>query len=91
MNKNFQNRLDKVNAKLSAKGFRTFSESDAIKFNSIMFPESAQDGGWKAIAHTKPDGMLYIDCERIFNRRDAIHIGNTLIEISKEYSGIDIY
>ena len=91
MKKNLQKRLDKVNAKLSKYGFRTISELDAIKFNSVMLPESAQDGGCKALDHYKPNGMLGIDVEQLFNRRDAIYIGNTLISISKEYSGIDIY
>jgi len=91
MKANFKNRLAKVNAKLSSYGFRIWSESDAIKFNSVMFPESGQDGGWKAIAHCKPDGMLGYEVERLFNRKDALHIGNTLIDISREYSGVDIY
>lgn len=91
MKKNLQKRLDKVNAKLSRYGFRTISELDAIKFNSVMLPESGQDGGWKAIDHCKPNGMLGYDVERFFNRKDAMHIGDTLIEISREYSGIDIY
>ena len=91
MKPNLKRRLAKVNAKLSVYGFRTFNESDAIKFNSIMFPESAQDGGWKAIDHCKPDGMNGIDVERFFNRRDAMQIGDTLIEISRTYSGVDIY
>ena len=56
-----------------------------------MLPESGQDGGWKAIDHCKPNGMLGYDVERFFNRKDAMHIGDTLIEISREYSGIDIY
>ena len=91
MKANLKKRLAKVNAKLSSYGFRTLSESDAIQFNSIMFPESGQDGGWKAIDHCKPDGMLGYEVERFFNRKDAMHIGDTLIEISKTYSGVDIY
>jgi hypothetical protein len=91
MKANLKKRLAKVNAKLSSYGFRTWSESDAIQFNSIMFPESGQDGGWKAIDHCKPDGMLGYEVEQFFNRKDAMHIGDTLICISKEYSGIDIY
>jgi len=91
MKANLKKRLDNVNAKLSRYGFRTISESDAIKFNSVMFPESGQDGGWKAIDHCKPDGMLGYEVERFFNRKDAMHIGNTLIEISRTYSKVDIY
>jgi hypothetical protein len=91
MKANLKKRLANVNTKLSRYGFRTWSESDAIKFNSVMFPESGQDGGWKAIDHCKPDGMNGIDVERFFNRKDAMHIGDTLIEISRTYSGVDIY
>jgi hypothetical protein len=91
MKANLKKRLDNVNAKLSRYGFRTISESDAIKFNSVMFPESGQDGGWKAIDHCKPDGMLGYEVERFFNRKDAMHIGDTLIEISRTYSKVDIY
>ena len=91
MKANLKNRLANVNAKLTKHGFRTISESDAIKFNSIMLPESGQDGGWKAIAHCKPDGMLGYEVERFFNRKDATQIGDTLIEISRTYSGVDIY
>jgi hypothetical protein len=91
MQKNLKNRLAKVNTKLAKYGFRTISEIDAIKFNSIMFPESAQDGGWKIIDHCKPNGMLGYEVEKFFNRKDAAQIGNTLIEISRTYSGVDIY
>jgi len=91
MQQNLKNRLAKVNAKLTKRGFRTISDLDAIKFNSIMFPESGQDGGWKAIDHCKPEGMKGYEVEKFFNRRDAIQIGDTLIQISRTYSGIDIY
>jgi len=91
MKANLKKRLDNVNAKLSRYGFRTWSESDAIKFNSVMFPESGQHGGWLAIDHSKPDGMNRWDLEDYFNRRDAMQIGDTLIDISRTYSGVDIY
>jgi hypothetical protein len=91
MKSNLKKRLANVNAKLSKHGFRPFSCSAAIKFNSVMLPESGQDAGWKAIDHCKPDGMLGYEVERFFNRRDAMQIGDTLIEISRTYSGVDIY
>lgn len=91
MKPNLKRRLANVNAKLSKYDFRPFSCSEAIKFNSIMLPESGQDAGWKALYDRKPDGMNGIDVERFFNRRDAMQIGNTLIEISRTCSGVDIY
>jgi hypothetical protein len=91
MQQKLKNRLAKVNAKLTKHGFRPFSCSAAIKFNSAMLPESGQDAGWKAIDHCKPEGMKGYEVEKFFNRRDAIQIGDTLIQISRTYSGIDIY
>jgi hypothetical protein len=89
MKANLKKRLAKVNDKLSRNGFRTINEDEAITFNQVFDPESGQDGGWKAISYCKPfDG---IDVERFFNRKDAMHIGDTLIDISRTYSGVDIY
>jgi len=89
MKANLKKRLAKVNDKLSRNGFRTIPEFDAIHFNQVFQPTSGQDGGYKAISYCKPKEICNID--KYFNRKDALHIGCTLIEISRTYSGVDIY
>ena len=89
MKANLKKRLAKVNDKLSRNGFRTIPEDEAITFNQVFDPESGQDGGWKAISYCKPKEIWNID--KYFNRKDAMHIGNTLIDISRTYSAVDIY
>jgi hypothetical protein len=91
MKANLKNRLNKVNTKLSRYGFKTIIDFDAIHFNQVFQPTSGQDGGEKAILYYRPIGMLGIDAMQLFNRRDLNHIGDTLIEISRTYSGVDIY
>ena len=85
MKANFKKRLDKVNAKLSSYGFRTINEDEAITFNQEFKPQSGQDGGCKLISYYGYDGHL------LFNRKELTQIGDTLICISREYSGVDIY
>lgn len=85
MKANFKNRLAKVNAKLSRYRFSTITEDEAKTFNQVFQPTSGQDGGCKIISYYGYDGHL------LFNRKELNQIGDTLICISKEYSGIDIY
>jgi len=85
MKANLKKRLDKVNAKLSSYGFRTINEDEAITFNQEFKPQSGQDGGCKLISYYGYDGHL------LFNRKELTQIGDTLICISREYSGVDIY
>lgn len=85
MKANLKKRLAKVNDKLSRNGFSTITEGEAITFNQEFKPQSGQDGGCKLISYYGYDGHL------LFNRKELNQIGDTLICISKEYSGVDIY
>jgi len=85
MKANLKKRLAKVNDKLSRYGLSTITEGEAITFNQEFKPQSGQDGGCKLISYYGYDGHL------LFNRKELNQIGDTLICISKEYSGVDIY
>tara|TARA_R110000868_G_scaffold283344_1_gene543737 strand:- start:423 stop:680 length:258 start_codon:yes stop_codon:yes gene_type:complete len=85
MKANLKKRLAKVNDKLSRNGFSTITEGEAITFNQEFKPQSGQDGGCKLISYYGHDGHL------LFNRKELNQIGDTLIEISRTYSGVDIY
>ena len=85
MKANLKKRLAKVNDKLSRNGFSTITEGEAITFNQEFKPQSGQDGGCKLISYYGYDGHL------LFNRKELNQIGDTLIEISRTYSGVDIY
>jgi hypothetical protein len=85
MKANLKKRLAKVNDKLSHYGLSTITEGEAITFNQEFKPQSGQDGGCKLISYYGYDGHL------LFNRKELNQIGDTLICISKEYSGVDIY
>ena len=85
MKPNLKRRLASLNAKLSQYGFQTITEGEAITFNQEFKPQSGQDGGCKLISYYGYDGHL------LFNRKELNQIGDTLICISREYSGVDIY
>jgi len=85
MKPNLKRRLANVNTKLSRYGLQPITESEAITFNQEFKPQSGQDGGCKLISYYGHDGHL------LFNRRDLNQIGDTLIDISRTYSGVDIY
>jgi len=85
MKANLKKRLANVNDLLSRNGFSTITEGEAITFNQEFKPQSGQDGGCKLISYYGHDGHL------LFNRKELNQIGDTLIEISRTYSGVDIY
>ena len=85
MKANLKKRLANVNDLLSRNGFQTITEGEAITFNQEFKPQSGQDGGCKLISYYGHDGHL------LFNRKELNQIGDTLICISREYSGVDIY
>ena len=85
MKANLKKRLAKVNDKLIRNGLTTITEGEAITFNQEFKPQSGQDGGCKLISYYGYDGHL------LFNRKELNQIGDTLICISREYSGVDIY
>ena len=82
----FQKRLNNANAFLLAHGGKEITTIQAIDFNATHHPQSGREGGEIAI-----EMIGGIDSLWGISDRRTMQIGDALIDISREYSGVDIY